>query len=88
MSIAATITGRSVLGDKRVTWGTYTDSSASTVDDINTGLRSVEVILLQPGGSTVSANAPSVNETLPTAGATVSIIADASQTGYWFAIGT
>jgi hypothetical protein len=38
MSITDTFVGRSILGDKALTYGTYTDSGAGTEDDINTKL--------------------------------------------------
>jgi hypothetical protein len=87
MSITATITEKISLGNKWAVIGTYEDSSAGTADDIDTGLQMVDFMILQPSGSAVDTNAPAVNETLPTDGSAVSVIVDASSTGYWFAIG-
>lgn len=87
MSIADTFVGRSVLGDKCLTYGTYTDSGAGTEDDINTKLHRCEMIILQPYGSAAATDAPAVNETLPVDGSAVTVITKASQAGIWIAIG-
>jgi hypothetical protein len=87
MSIASALVGRSVLGNKAMTWGTYTDSGAATADDVNTKLHLCEMFFIQPYGSSVAGNASVVNETLPVAGSAVTIRTDASQAGIWVAIG-
>jgi hypothetical protein len=87
MTIANALVGRSILGNKAMTWGTYTDSSAGTADDINTYLHMCEMMIIQPYGSSVAGNASVVNETLPVAGSAVTIRTDASQSGIWIAIG-
>lgn len=86
MALTYTKDGYSVFGDKRVTWGTYTDDAAG--GDINTGLKRVDVMFIQPTGSAVETNAPSINETLPGAdGSAITIVCDNPSTGVWFAIG-
>lgn len=87
MSISSTFVGRSVLGNKAMTWGTYTDSGAGTADNIDTKLHMCDFILLQPYGSAVATNASVVDETFPVAGSAVTIRSDASQSGLWIAIG-
>lgn len=87
MSISSTFTDRAVIGNKCVTWGTYTDSGAGTADDINTKLHLCEMFIIQPKGSSVATNASVVNETLPVAGSAVTMRTDASQSGWWIAIG-
>lgn len=87
MSITDTFVGRSVLGDKCLTYGTYTDSGAGTEDDINTKLHRCEMIVLQPYGAAAATDAPAVNETLPVAGSAVTVVTKASQSGMWIAIG-
>lgn len=87
MAMAYTKDGYSVWGDKRVTWGTYTDDGTNG-GDINTGLKRVDVMFLQPTGNAVETNAPSINETLPGAdGTAVTIVVDSASTGVWLAIG-
>ncbi len=87
MSITDTFVGRSVVGDKCMTWGTYTDSGAATEDDINTKLHLCEMFIIQPYGSSVASNASVVNETFPIAGSAVTMRTDASQAGMWIAFG-
>jgi hypothetical protein len=87
MAITSALVGRSVLGDKAMTWGTYTDGSEGTADDINTKLHLCELFFIIPYGSAAITDAGAVNETLPHTGATVSIIVKASQSGLWVAIG-
>lgn len=87
MSITSTFVGRSVLGDKALTYGTYTDSGTGTEDNIDTKLHRCEMIILQPYGSSAATDAPAVNETLPVDGSAVTVITKASQSGIWIAIG-
>ena len=87
MSIATALVGRSVLGDKAMTWGTYTDSSAGTADDVNTKLHLCELFFIIPYGATAITDAGAVDETLPVAGSAVTFIVKASQAGLWVAIG-
>lgn len=87
MSVTATITQYLSLGNARATIGTYTDSGAGTADDIDTGLSMVYFMAFTEKASGVADNVPTVNETYPCNGHAVTMICDASQTGYWFAIG-
>lgn len=87
MAFASTITDKGVIGDLRYAYGTYTSSGGSTGGDIDTGLTTCEFIDLQSKGSGVATNAPVVNETLPVAGSAVTIVTDANEAGYWYAIG-
>ena len=87
MSITDTFVGRSILGDKALTYGTYTDAGEGTEDDINTKLHRCEMIILQPYGASAATDAPAVNETLPVDGSAVTVITAASQAGIWVALG-
>ena len=84
---AITRTVQNVIGDRRVTHGTYTNGSGDTGGDIDTGLASCEFIVLQPGGAAVIASAPVVNETLPVAGSAVTVVTADNEDGTWFAYG-
>ena len=86
MPITDTFVGRSVLGNKCLTYGTYTDDSAGTEDNIDTKLHSCEMIILQPYGAAAATDAPAVNETLPVADP-VTIVTAANGVGYWLAFG-
>lgn len=88
MAFASTITQRPIsVGNKRQSWGTYTNGAGDTGGNINTGLRLCEMIVLQPSGASVIASAPSVNETLPIAGSAITVVNTANEDGYWWAIG-
>lgn len=88
MAFASTIEGRSVFGNKRVAWGTYTSSASGTGGNIDTGLELVEYIQLQEIGSAVQvAGGAVVNEALPVDGSAITIVTVADDTGYWFALG-
>ena len=87
MAFENKVTNRTVMGNKRVHMGTYTNNGGSTGGDINTGLRSCEHINLQPNGSAVVASAPVVNETLPVDGSAVTVVNTADESGTWMAVG-
>lgn len=87
MTFAAAVTSKTVFGNKRVHFGTFTNGASDTGGDIDTGLRSCEEMFLQHGGSAVATNAPAVNETLPVAGSAVTIVTTAGFDGRWMAIG-
>lgn len=87
MAFSSAITDLSVFGDKKVSYGTYTNGGSDTGGDIDTGLDVCENIRLQPKGSAVIANNPVVNETLPIAGSAVTIVTTADEDGYWVAFG-
>lgn len=74
------------FGNKRHSWGTFTNGAGDSGGDVNTGLRSCEVMLLQVGAA-ASAEAPAVNETLPCDGSAVTIATTAGADGTWYAIG-
>jgi hypothetical protein len=88
MAFSSKITVQNVDGNKRIMIGTYTNTAGSTGGDINTGMHKCDLLYLQPMGSAVGTNYPVVNEVFPVAGNAVTIVTDADQDGYWFAIGT
>lgn len=93
MAFTYTTLKKTVFGNKRVHWGTFTNSVGSgTGGDIYVGMRSCEMLTIIPKGSAVKSNAPVVNETFPVTGssgasAAVTIVTDAEMDGYWIAIG-
>jgi hypothetical protein len=84
MAFAFAILKQTVMGDRRVVYGTFTNDT--TGGTINTGLRQVENILLQHTGAAAVTESPSVNETLPTDGSIV-IVTTSAKSGLWKAIG-
>ena len=87
MAFASAVTDKTVFGNKRVHFGTYTASGGGTGGDIATGLQQVHSIMLTATGSSIVADAPTVNETLPLVGGDVTVICTANTTGVWMAIG-
>ncbi len=92
MTISTTIKSRSVLGNKRVVVGTYTDSSgngnAGAGGDVATGLSTVEFFSVQKVGAGIDSSANiTVDETFPTTTGTITMIYDASVNGIFFAYG-
>lgn len=87
MAFISTITGKSKLGPLEIRTGTYTSNSSSTGGDIDTGLKGVKAVFLQPKGTAILANQPVVNETLPKTGADVTIVTTADEIGTWIAVG-
>ena len=85
MAFASTVSGQTVFGDLRVTYGTWTTDT--TTGDINTGLGTVLSMQITGAGSSVVADAPTINETLPVAGSAVTIICTSGTVGYWTAYG-
>lgn len=75
-----------VFGNKRVVFGSYTNTGGSTGGSVSTGLDQVDVFFMQPTGTVVSANQPVVNGTYPIAGS-VTIVTSANETGVWIAAG-
>ena len=86
MALLSSIKGQTVFGDKRVTYGTFTGNS-TTGGDIDTGLHSVHAMAITAKGSSIVADAPTINETFPCSGAAVTIICTNNTDGYWIAFG-
>ena len=88
MSITYKIDSTAHIGGKEWVFGSYTDSGAGTVGDIVTGLKCVENFTVTPKTSAAT-NCTAVVETLPlnSANGGITIICDASQVGYYVAIG-
>ena len=76
-----------IFGNKRIASGTWTNTGGSTGGAIATGLALAEQVILQLTGASAGALAPSVNETLPKAAGSVTIVSNANDTGNWIAIG-
>lgn len=88
MAFTSTVSGTPiVVGNRKHTEGTYTNTAGSTGGNIDTGLGVCESITLQPNASAVATNETVVNATLPTAGSSIAIVTDANQAGYWRAKG-
>lgn len=87
MAFTVSITRRTVIGNLRMVVGVYTSADGSTGGDITTGLSRVEACQLQPKGSSVLANQPVVNETMPLASGDVTIVTTANEIGTFVAYG-
>lgn len=87
MAFTSTITESQPIGRIRLASGTYTSDGGTTGGDITTGLTSVYALFLQPKGSSILANQPVVNETMPMATDGPTIVTTANETGTWLAYG-
>ena len=86
MAFSAAKTGEHVIGDLRMTRGTW-DGGSETGGNINTGLHQCLGMWLTATGGTIVADAPTVDETFPVDGSAVTIIVTSDTNGYWYAIG-
>ena len=87
MAFSTTITRTTLMGNRRVVYGTYTNSTAGdTGGDVITSLQRVEDFQMTVTGAAV-ASAPSANESFPLSSGTVTIVADSNTNGLWKAIG-
>lgn len=88
MAFSFTITRQTWEGDRKVVYGTFTNTGGSTGGDIVTGMQVVELIELQHTGSAVVSDAPVANETFPLTGRTpVTIVTAADKSGLFRAVG-
>ena len=87
MAFASAVTARTIFGDKRIVYGTFTNGAADTGGNVETGLRRVESFHATHTGAAVVASAPAVNETFPLDGGAVTIVTVANADGVWFAVG-
>ena len=85
-ALTTEILARTIFGNKRVHIGKTTCSGTS--GEIDTGLRSVEAIVLTPAKASVVADAVTLNEDLPCDGSAVTVIYTSGTSYiYWIAIG-
>jgi hypothetical protein len=74
----------------KATFGTYTNGAGDSGGDIDTGLKKVYFMWLQSRGAAVSAEAPTINETInspPIDGSAVTIVTTLDDDGIWMAVG-
>lgn len=87
MAFSFTIENEQILeGNMRIVYGTWNADSV-TGGEIVTGLGRVDVCLLGHTGSATEAAVAVVNETLPLASGSVTIVATSGDTGTFIAIG-
>lgn len=87
MAFSFTIENEQILeGNMRIVYGTW-NSDSVTGGEIETGLSRVDVCVLGHTGSAVEAATAVVNETLPLASGSVTIVATSGDTGTFIAIG-
>lgn len=87
MAFTTVVLDRQPIGRNRIVFGTYTSDNSSTGGDIVTGLNNVLSVVLTPLGSSVSANAPVCNETLPLGSGSITIVTSANEVGSFIVIG-
>lgn len=87
MAFSSSITEKTVFGNKRFHWGTFTNGASDSGGNIDTGLKVCEGIVLQHTGVAAVSSAPAVNETLPVDGSAVTVVTTTAADGIWFAWG-
>lgn len=88
MSFTSSQKYQTVFGNKKVCWGTYTNSTGGdTGGSITTSLDQIDMVQLAASGSSIVADAPTLNGTLPLASSSFTIITTANTNGYWIAFG-
>ncbi len=89
MAFTSTITGTTVMGNKRVINGTYENTGGSTGGDVRTSLSTVERLDLSPTNTSILASESVVNETFPVLNqfGDVTIVTNADEDGQWTAVG-
>ncbi len=85
MALTSAVTFKTIFGNKRVHWGTFTEGSSGTSGNVDTGLRKCEVFL--PVAKNGTAQEISFNEDLPADGSAITIGYESGAEGYWLAIG-
>lgn len=86
-SNAVVAEGRTIMGDKRVVMGTFTNAGGDTGGDLDTGLSQIDCLMLTHTGSGTVASAPAVNETFPLSAGDPTIVTVDGADGLWIAIG-
>ncbi|MCE5336821.1 MAG: hypothetical protein LLG06_19765 [Desulfobacteraceae bacterium] len=90
MAFTDTKLGETVMGNYRMTWGTFSSSDGDTGGDINTGLHKCELLIPVATGGSIVADSPTVSETIAAGGVdgtAVTIITTANTAGLWIAFG-
>lgn len=85
MTFTSTIISVGKIGSRHFVTGNWTTNT--TGGEIVTGLRKVEFISCKANGSSIVAGSPTVNETLPLSGSSVTVICTSASSGIWYAIG-
>lgn len=86
MAFAVVVTRRGIIGDITYVYGTYVNDGGSTGGDIATGLNTVDQLIIQEKGSSISSDRSVVNETMPAADG-ITIVTSSNESGTWLALG-
>lgn len=85
MAFVTTIAGRSVVGDRRIHWGTFVNGENDEGGTLNTGLVNVQVAVLVPTSHSGS-ELPKLTFNSPAAGQ-VTVETSSDVDGVWIAFG-
>jgi len=86
MAWSTSILKKYVFGNRRVHIGSF-NSAGATGGDITTGLKRVEICILQHSSDAVAGDHATINATFPLASGSVTVVSTSGDTGYWIAIG-
>jgi len=88
MVFTSTVTRKTVQGNRKVIYGTFTNTGGSSGGDIVPGLKRMDYVQLQYSGTSVlQANSPVINETFPFSGTACTIVTETDANGHWVAVG-
>ena len=82
MAFVSTVTDRSIHGNHRIVWGTYTNTDTDSGGDIDTGFDAVFGFFTVPTGH-VGTTAPKYS----VSAGTVTLVTDNGSDGNWWAFG-
>ena len=89
MAFTSSILVQTVFGDKRVTFGTFTNSDNSTGGELDVGLRTAEALVVTPTSTSelVAEGLVLVKEDFPCSGRAITLSTSANVNGSWIAVG-
>lgn len=90
MAFTSTIISQTVMGHRKVNYGTFTNTDGSSGGDIDTGIRTAETVTLQiiSTSEVLEVGASHlVNEDMPCNGRAVTVVTSANACGTWVAVG-
>lgn len=88
MAFASTVIGRTTMGNKRVHWGTFVSTGASTGGDINTELRHCDILFPIAQSTSPDITVDEDFSSGPIDGTAITITTSVGETGYWVAWGS
>ena len=87
MSFVSTRKGRTVIGNRRMTFGNFTNADGTTSGTIKTGLtQTIESISIALDSDSTGTTVPRTAE-VPASGPDIAVVTSGTLKGRWFAVG-